>query len=229
MGKLGATALAVALCLAPAAADARSKRARPQAAKLAFDNGFGSFTPAAADPRMAAAFARSGLGATNFSAGAFRFTPSANSKRAITVAVRARALTKTEAARALAMSTDVAPSAYSLGLSLGWKRFALSGDVSRFNSNDLLIADRESADLGVSYSGRRWSTKIDLAADRNLDHPLIGIDQSWSVGLGGTYMLTHNLDVSGGIRYKNQRDQFQSLFDDKRDGQAVYLGTTFRF
>jgi hypothetical protein len=228
VGRLGATALALALCLAPAAVDAKARRVASKA-KPAFDAGFGSFTPAAADPRMAAAFARSGLGATNFSAGAFRFTPSANSKRAITVAVRARAVTKSEAAKALTMAGDVAPSAYSLGLSLGWKRFALSGDVGRFNSNDLLTSDRESADIGVSYSGKRWQTKIDLSANRNIERPLVGIDQSWSVGLGGTYMLTHNVDVSGGIRYKTQRDQFQSLFDDKRDGQAVYLGTTFRF
>lgn len=191
--------------------------------------GFGSFTPAAADPRLAAAFARSGLGLGN-PGGAFRFTPSnSNKRRAITVAIRARAVTKADAAKALSLaSADIAPSAYSLGLSIGWKHFALSGDVSKLDGG--LLEDRhEAADLGVSYSGKRWATKLDVAAARVTENPLVGIDQSWSVGLGGTYMLTHNLDLSGGIRYKTQRDQFQSLLDDKRDSQAVYLGTTFRF
>lgn len=232
---MGAFALALALCL-PSVADA--KPSKPPVAKsaakiqrIAIDPGagFASFTPAAADPRLAAAFARSGLGASNFQAGAFRFTPSSGTKRrAITVAVRSRTITRAEAARALAVSADIAPSAYSLGLAIGWKRFALSGDVARIDGG-LLTQDHQAADIGLSFSGKRWATKLDLATDRNVDRPLIGIDQSWSVGLGGTYALTHSIDLSGGVRYKTQRDQFQSLLDDRRDSQAVYLGTTFKF
>jgi hypothetical protein len=229
-GAVGAIALTAGVCL-PQAEAAKPRHAVARAPHVEVDpaSGFGSFTPAAADPRLAAAFARSGLGLGN-AGGAFRFTPSgSNKRRAITVAIRARAVTKADAARALALtSADIAPSAYSLGLSVGWKHFALSGDVSKLDGG--LLEDRhESADLGVSFTGKRWATKLDVAAARVTDSPLVGIDQSWSVGLGGTYMLTHNLDLSGGIRYKTQRDQFQSLLDDKRDSQAVYLGTTFRF
>jgi len=238
---MSALALTLSLCLAAVTLSTPTVAAQPrhkaparsqkvQRISLNEVAGFGSFTPAAADPRLAAAFARSGLGAGTFSAGAFRFTPSGGTnRRAITVAVRARAVTKAEAAKALALTTEVAPSAYSLGVSIGWKRFALSGDVAKVDGG--LLADRrESADIGLSFSGKRWQTKLDLAADRNDENPLIGIDQSWSVGLGGTYALTHSIDLSGGVRYKTQHDQFQSLLtDNRRDSQAVYLGTTFRF
>ncbi|MDO6416016.1 hypothetical protein Q4F19_16620 [Sphingomonas sp. BIUV-7] len=225
----GALALVAALSLAPASA--RAPRAKSAKGSPLAMSGFGAFTPAAADPRMAAAFARSGLGTSNFAGGAFRFTPAAPAKsRAITVAVRSRVVTKAEAARNLAIAADIAPSAYSLGMSVGWKRFAISGDMSRTDGG-LLPDGRESADIGLAYYGRRWATKLDLAADRAAgDRPIaVGIDQSWSLGLGTTYALTHNLDVTGGVRYRAQREQFQSLVDDRRDSQSVYLGTTFRF
>lgn len=225
----GAVALVAALTAASAESRSLRTRAKPSAETGA---GFGTFTPAAADPRLAAAFARSGLGTSNFAGGAFRFTPAMPTKgRAVTVAMRSRVVTKAEAGRNLAIASDIAPSAYSLGMSIGWKRFAISGDMSRTDGG-LLPEGRESADIGLSYYGRRWATKLDLAADRaSGDRPAgVGIDDSWSLGLGTTYSLTHNLDVTGGVRYRAQREQFQSLVvDDRRDSQSVYLGTTFRF
>ena len=193
--------------------------------------GFGAFTPAAADPRLAAVFARNGLGTANFSGGAFRFTPSDQpSRRAVTVAVRARAAGRADQSHGLIATTALAPSAYSLGMSVGWKRFALSGDVTKTDGG-LLPDSRESADVGFSLMGRRWTTKLDVATERPIgDRPaMVGADQSWSVGLGGTYSLTQNLDVIGGLRYKAQREELMSLMDERRDSQAVYLGTTFRF
>ncbi|UAK24324.1 hypothetical protein [Sphingomonas nostoxanthinifaciens] len=232
---------AIALCcvlLASASADARTRHRAPRPllihTNLAADApGFGAFTPAAADPRVAAEFARSGLGTGNFAGGAFRFTPSGTtpSRRAVTVAVRARMVTRSEAAKTLVLASDgLAPSAYSLGASVGWKRFALSGDVSKIDGG-LLPTGRESADIGLSFSGKRWATKFDLGTERSdTDNPaMIGIDQSWSVGLGGSYSVTHNIDLTGGLRYKTQHDQLMSFLDNKRDSQAVYLGTTFKF
>ncbi|NIJ07386.1 hypothetical protein FHS31_000982 [Sphingomonas vulcanisoli] len=227
---VGAFALAAALCLTPAAADAKRKPApRAPAPMLSF----GAFTPAAADPRLAAAFARNGLGTANFQGGAFRFTPSISGgkRRAITVAVRARAVGRTDAGKALQISPEIAPSAYSLGVSVGWKRFAVSGDVAKLTGG-LAQNGHEAADIGLSFEGKRWATKLDVAADRDNPEgaPQLGIDQSWSVGLGGTYALTHSIDLSGGVRYKTQRDQFQiTEATNKRDSQSVYLGTTFKF
>jgi hypothetical protein len=227
----GALAL-VSLTLAPiTAANARTKhRKAPVAA--AEQASFGSFTPGAADPRLAAAFARSGLGTQNFSGGAFRFTPSGDttSRRAVTVAVRARGANRQPAAHVAAASDALVSQAYSLGASIGWKRFALSGDFAKVDGG-LLPTDTESADIGLSFAGRRWMTKVDVGAERaGTDRPaLVGIDESWSVGVGGSYSLTKKIDLTGGVRYKLQRNQLMSLSDDRRDSQSVYIGTTFKF
>jgi hypothetical protein len=148
----------------------------------------------------------------------------------VTVAVRARTPRAVIAHAPALGSANLAPVAYSLGASLGWKRFALSGDVTKLDGG-LLPVGRESADLGLTYSGRRWATKVDLASERSIGEraPALGVDQSWSVGLGGSYAITRNLDVTGGVRYKAQRDQLMSFLQDKREGQSVYVGTTFRF
>jgi hypothetical protein len=230
----GAMALAVTLLAPISAADARPRQRSKPAAQAGKLPSFGAFTPAAADPRMAAAFARNGLSAGNFSGGAFRFTPSGDTtgRRAVTVAVRARG-SKTPAQTHATTVADagLGASAYSLGASVGWKRFALSGDFSRTDGG-LLPNGTESADFGLSFAGHRWSTTVDVGAERasgNNNAALVGIDESWSVGLGGSYSLTKKIDLTGGVRYKLQRDQFLSWADNRRDSQAVYLGTTFKF
>ncbi|HWH22363.1 MAG TPA: hypothetical protein VNT25_03600, partial [Allosphingosinicella sp.] len=85
----GASLAAIALVLTPAlaASSQKSKKQRPAASFLS--RGITSFTPAVADPRLAAAFARRGI-----QPGTFRFTPSSSASadkgKAIRVAVRAR-------------------------------------------------------------------------------------------------------------------------------------------
>ena len=225
----GALALAALSAVWAAPADAkvrRHHRAPPVAVAPAF--AFNSFTPAAADPRFSF-----GVGDA-YNDGAFRFTPSnvSNNRRAITVAVRSRAITRQQAARAMALPNDgLAPSAYSLGASIGWKRFALTGDVQKIDGG-LLPNGRESADLGLIFSGKRWATELEVAGERaSGPHLPIGptVDQSFTVGLGGSYALTRRLNVTGGVRYKQQHEQVQALTDDRRDSQSVYLGTTFKF
>jgi len=195
---------------------------------LSAPGSLGSFTPAAADPRLAAAFARSGLGVSGF-----RFTPAASpgNRRAVTVAIRARAVTKAEAERTASLApTALTPTAYNLGVSLGWKRFALSGDVTKLDTG-IMPGSREAADVSLSYSGNKWSTRLQLAADRPTgEQPmLMGGDQAYSVDLGGSYSIGRNLELTGGMRYRLERDRIQQLVDERRDSQAVYVGTAFRF
>lgn len=224
---LTGAALAVSAVMPAVAATTILTKRRAAAPMSLGAPGVGSFTPAAADPRMAAAFARIGGGN-----GGFHFTPSSSGggRRAVTVAVRARATTKAEAERAtLVSSTAIAPTAYNLGVSVGWKRFAISGDFARVDPS-LLPGGREAVDVGLSFLGRQWSTKLQVAADRSLGGQprLIGNDAAYSVDLGGSYALTHNLDVTGGVRYRVQFDRLQ-FADDRRDSQAVYVGTAFKF
>ena len=232
---VGAAMAVPALALVPSMASTiKPGKMRPYAAiSLSAPGSIGSFTPAAADPRLAASMARAGLGGGSLNSATFRFTPSSapGSRRAVTVAVRARATSKAAAERAaIGQNASIAPSAYNLGVSVGWKQFALSGDIAKVEGG-LLPIDRESADIGVSYSGKSWSTRLQLGTDRATgNHPrLMGPDQSYSVDLGGSYSVTRNLEVTGGVRYKLQRDRLEPLNDERRDSQAVYIGTAFRF
>lgn len=190
----------------------------------------GSFTPSSADPRLAALFARGGLDNGNF-----RFTPSdqRNGNRSVTVAVRARSNQPGRDATRVASAVGtvgLAPIAYNLGVSVGWKRFAVTSDVSKV---DLAGApgSREAADLAFSYAGKKVSGRISASADRALPGApkLIEEPSSYALDVGGSYSLTRNLALTAGMRYKSERDRLTRLDDDRRDSQAVYLGTAFRF
>jgi hypothetical protein len=226
----------LALVLSPALASSQ-KKGQPRAAPSLIGRGVSSFTPAVADPRLAAAFAR-----RDFRSGSFRFTPataSLDKSKAVRVAVRARAGTATQiAARASsaggpdnapAAVTAITPTAYNLGVAVGWKRFALSGDVARVE-NGIVPGERKAAEVGVAYSGKKAGGRVKVAAERvEGTQRLTGVDATYSVDVGASYSIARNIDVTGGVRYKVQQDRLEALADARRDSQAVYIGTAFRF
>lgn len=228
----GASLAALALMLAPAAASSgQTKKAKRPRAAVSLSNG--SFTPAVADPRLAAEFVRRGLQSSGF-----RLTPSTaltDKSKAIRVAVRAKSANTAATSRTLAETsasavTAATPTAYNLGVSVGWKRFALSGDVAKVEGG-AAPGGREAAELDLSYSIKKFTGSIQVGAERTDGKlPRITPDEhSYSLGVGGSYRLTRNLDVTGGVRYRIQSDRLDSLADDRRDSQAVYVGTAFRF
>lgn len=230
-GALVAAGFALAPAIgAPGTQEPRQLRKAPSFAR----SGIGSFTPASADPRLAAALARTGLSATGF-----RFTPSESrtKRQEVTVAVRARTTRDDSGANRIASSPTTAavslqPIAYNLGMSVGWRRFAVSGDVSRLDLAGM-PGGRESVDVGVSYAGRRLSGRVAAnAAKPTADQPnLVAEMPSYSLDVGTSYSLTRNLDVTAGLRYRTETDRLrlQQLPDNRRDSQAVYVGTAFRF
>lgn len=187
-----------------------------------------AFTPAAADPRLAAVFARGGLDTVGF-----RFTPAEarRDNRAVTVVARARtgkADTRLIAAEPL---VGIAPIAYNLGVGVGWRRFGITGDVGKVDLAGQ-PGGREAADVTVSYSGSRVTGRVKGVVDRALaDVPaaLTTADHSYALDVGGSYRLTRNMDLTAGVRYRTDRDRLVRLDDDRRDSQAVYVGTAFRF
>jgi hypothetical protein len=233
MGLVGALGVA-GLALVPAigAPQPQQIRAAKPSGSLA-RSGIGSFTPASADPRLAAAMARGGLGASGF-----RFTPAETNRdrSQVTVAVRARNNRDGDTPRALAAANTptvaMQPIAYNLGMSVGWKRFALSGDVARIDLAGM-PGSRETVDLGVSYTGKRLSGRVQANADRPAENQprALAEPQSYSIDLGTSYSLTRNLDVTAGVRYRTEEDRARlpQLTDNRRDSQAVYVGTAFRF
>jgi hypothetical protein len=226
----------LALVLSPALASAQ-KKGQSRAAPSLIGRGVSSFTPAVADPRLAAAFAR-----RDFRSGSFRFTPataSLDKSKAVRVAVRARSGTVTQvASRAGAAGaadnaptavTAITPTAYNLGVAVGWKRFALSGDVARVE-NGIVPGERKAAEVGIAYSGKKAGGKVKVAAERvEGTQRLVGVDATYSVDVGASYSIARNIDVTGGVRYKVQQDRLEALTDARRDSQAVYIGTAFRF
>lgn len=189
----------------------------------------GSFTPAAADPRLAAVFARGGL-----AAGDFRFTP-ADSRRdgnAVMVAVRVRN-SRTATPERVATTTPspgLAPIAYNVGMAVGWKHFAVAGDLAHLDLGPQ-PGSRDAADVSVSYRAKRFTGRVKAATDRPMGEvaQLVDQPQSYSVDIGGAYRLTRRLDVTAGVRYRSDRERLTHLDDDRRDSQSAYVGTVFRF
>ena len=228
--KLLAATAAVGFLLAPAVAADR----RAPAVSISLDRASG-FTPAVADPRLAAAFAGKAPSLTDF-----KFTPAAAKTRPsqIRVAIRARADSPAKVRMANASSDSsspisaITPASYNLGVSVGWRRFAVAGDVSKANSGITALGGRESAVVGVSYSlDKRLTTRVALGADRDDGRavaPLRSPD-NYSLDVGSSYALTKRIAVTGGVRYSIDRDRDTTLRDNRRDSQAVYVGTAFKF
>jgi hypothetical protein len=231
--KLVAAAAAAGFMLTPAFAASTQGKKRPAAVALSFDP-ISSFTPANADPKLAAALAGKGLSLTDF-----KFTPAPAKGRPsqVRVAIRARTLAPAQSQLASAQPQTAAvsaltPTGYNLGVAVGWRRFAVSGDVAKVKSPDPALGGRESALVGVSYSlSNRLSTGVAVRADRATGNPLPGLRQGNNVSLdvGSSYSLSRHIALTGGVRYNIERDRLPTLQDDRRDSQAVYVGTAFKF
>jgi hypothetical protein len=231
-----ASLIAMALLLAPALAattSQRNKANRPAASLNA--RPIGAFTPAVSDPRLAAALARRGTSLNS----EFRFTPATATgerHRGIQVAIRARSNTMADAQRAAGPTsasaiTAITPSSYNLGVSLGWRRFAISGDVAQADAG-LIAGTRESAQVGMSYRAtRRLTGSVAVGAERAQGgQRILAEDQAYSLDVGGAFSIARNIDVTAGARYRISRDRLEPLArDNRRDSQAVYVGTASRF
>ena len=180
-------------------------------------DGIGSFTPAATDARLAATLIRSGL-----SSSGFRFTPASSVRlnRSVTIAVRARSnrvdSVGDQASLVRPAALSIAPIAYNLGAAVGWKKFAVSGDMQKIDLAGL--GQRDSVDVGVSYTNKRLTTRVQIAADRSTGPAARAVlgGSGVSVDFGSSYSLTRNLDVTAGVRYRADRDRLLPQGDTRR-------------
>lgn len=139
-----------------------------------------------------------------------------------------------EAASASAASpiSAVTPASYKLGVSVGWRRFAVSGDVAKSSEANPSLGERESAVVGVNYSvSKRLTGRVAVGGERSDNKALQALRQSDNVSLdvGGAYNITRNIAVTGGVRYRIDTDRRAPMADDRHDSQAVYVGTAFKF
>ncbi|HVF83053.1 MAG TPA: porin [Sphingomicrobium sp.] len=231
-----AVAVAAVSLLLPASvviAAPSGKSAKPAPLSVNFER---SFTPAQADPRLAAALAnRPAL------AGDFGFTPAASKRRPsqVRVAIRARASTPSQAAlqareiavQSTAEGVSLTPASYNLGVAVGWRRFAVAGDVAKARAANPALGGREGATVGVSYNLKRFTGKVAASADRPDGRavPALANNSTYALDVGGAYNISSKVAVTGGVRYKIEREKIATFSDQRRDSQAVYLGTAFKF
>jgi hypothetical protein len=223
-----ASLIAMALMLAPATA-------QPSGAERSAGRAIDPFTPAVSDPRLAAALARRGARLRT----GYRFTP-ANAaperSNAIRVAVRGRAdapdtVRRVVETAAASPVTAITPSSYNLGVSLGWRRFAIATDIAQADGG-ALPGRREAAQVGMTYrANNRLTGRVAVAAERaDGSQRLVADDEAYSLDVGGAFSIARNIDVTAGARYRISRDRLEPLANEqRRDSQAVYVGTAFRF
>ncbi len=227
--RVGMAMAAIAIIAVPAIG-ASAGKSRAPAVAFTFDR-IATFTPASADPRLAAAFAGRGAATETF-----KFTPAAAKGRPsqIRVAVRARGLAPARGrpveVAAAPVTNALTPASFSLGASVGWKRFAVAGDVARVSSPDPAIGSRKSAVVGVSYNLKKFTGRVALGSERgNGRIAALSQPDNVSVDVGAAYNLSRRIAVTGGVRYRVDQDRVATLDDQRRDSQAVYVGTAFKF
>lgn len=233
----GALIAATMLVMSPAIA-AGLLTQMPQE-KFTVDTKMGRFTPASGDPRLIAQLKQ----ISAKSRGDYRFTPAVASKdndvRALTVVVRAPEATGA-VGRRLASSgvtapsanapvekpVSIAPVAYHLGSKVGIDRFAVT-DRTKLDLAALPKA-KQPANPAARPSRLDTRMRVDSIENAVTDRPLDG-DRTVEVDLATSYKLTRNLKVTAGVRYKQETERLQPMTDNRRDSQAVYVGTQVRF
>ncbi|QTD54761.1 hypothetical protein [Parasphingorhabdus cellanae] len=237
LGWLAAGLAASGLAMTPALA--RVLSGQSNAVSL---NTIGSFTTAGADPELAASFKRNSLGGKT----QFKFTPAGGNTsgdRAVTVVVRQDASSKAISIRENIASaapgagvltpTKITQTSFSLGTAKGLKSFAIPVKKLGDNLPDLSeIGAGMDSDEKDSGKKSRFNPRLSIDAKTPLGAApgaLRASEKDYSLDLGGSYSVTRNLDVTAGVRLKNERDRMAPLTDSRQDSQAVYVGTQFRF
>ncbi len=188
-----------------------------------------SFTPAIHDPKLSSAYARAVL---KRGGNQFRFTPTSGSlsgRRSITVLVRADRGAGRGDDRATPLG--IAPLAFNLDASRGWRKFALP-DKMGSKQLDPVVADLPGmGNFSLESKPARLKADVQLDAKRDVGtapQTLAG-ESKLSVAIGSSYSLTRNLNVTAGVRYKGPESRLAPITDGKQDDQAVFVGTKFKF
>lgn len=165
----------------------------------------------------------------------FLFTPSGkvNDRKSLSVGVTTRSLNIVDKDIEKAVSAiDV--SGYNVGVAVGYKGFSVEAGYSRVEDTRPLSSNAEGVDVGLSYRGKDWKTTLQVAGEKyNNDKPsaaLTGVDKSYSVELGGAYLLTPRLSLTGGVKYQvlTPGSEPRNREGDQASG-SVYVGTHLKF
>lgn len=232
-------ACAVGLLALPSAVLAFSSRYEDMPVGQASQSALQTIVPGKIDPRLARSITVRALAKGQM----FRFTPAATPlrpDRVVTVAVQfdpsrgrgilVRAPSGGENPPPAASSVGISPMAYNLGVARDYKSFAAtgSGQARKLDMPDL---GAFSVKPGAKGADPRIAPRIVLDERANAGRAprTFEGDGEQTVDLGGSYRVGRNLNVTAGVRYSQERDRLRSVDEPNRDGQAVYVGTQFRF
>ena len=234
------TLATASLVLSPVIAPAFAAKS-PEGVRAASQNWLDTFTPAGVDSRLAAKFAAIKQRGDR----RFPFTPAGideSRSRTMTVAARidspltAGAVSIRNAISTLEPGTGktlrFAKSDYRLIASRGWQGFALP-------STPKLAAPSPVSELGkgnfrLDDNGKRpsrFSTNIKLDQNVGVAPPARGnaTPGDYKLDVGGSFSISRKIDVTAGVRYASERDRVIPATDDRKDSEAVYVGTKIRF
>lgn len=190
-----------------------------------------SFTPSIRDEKLQSAYARAVLSGSGKN---FRFTPTSGSmsgRRSITVLVRADSDMARSDDRA-ASSLGIAPLAFNLDASRGWRKFALPESVGRKPLDPIVpeLAGAKNFSLETVRSSRiKTDIRLDAKRDVGTAPQTLAGERQYSVDAATSYSLTRNLNVTAGVRYASPDNRLAPITDQRQDNQAVYVGTIFKF
>jgi hypothetical protein len=196
------------------------------------------------DPRLARSISVRALANGSL----FRFTPAKQAAlpgREVTIAVlnsgfshsilvRAPVGAVASAEQVSAAPSAIAPMAYNLGVARGYKGFApsapRSNPIPRAALPDLASFDARGSNTSGGTAGRlQPRIELDERANAGRAPRTLAGDGEQTVDVGGSYRVGRNLNVTAGVRYSQERDRLRPLENGRQDGQAVYVGTQFRF
>jgi hypothetical protein len=231
---LATASLAVSPLVVPAFA-AKTLSQAPSAGP----NWVSMFTPAGGDSILAQKFS-----ATRIDSNArFPFTPAnAGDSRTITVAARANSrLTAGAVSIRNALATGevgagkglrISAVDYRLTASKGWQDFALPSAQRRAAKAPLSELGKGSFSLDEAVrKPSKFSTNIKLDQSRELAPPARGSAASgdYKLDVGGSFSISRKIDVTAGVRYASENDRVIPSADNRKDSEAVYVGTKIRF
>ncbi len=213
-------------------------------------NWLDTYTAAGVDRRLAAKFKRvdSGPNAIATNNRAFFFTPAGINRgetRTMTIAARADSPLSANAISVRSLARSIEPGAtasvplsktdFSLKTARGWQGFKLPETVRpavkapmsdiTFAAGDFRLDDKASAKKS------RFKTDVKLDKTRETAPSPRGNAAAgeYKVGLESSFSLSRRIDLTAGVRYNSERDRVAPTVDERKDNEAVYVGTKIRF
>ena len=231
---------AMALSMPSAGLALVGKNASAEAASTLDSLRIGLFTPATVDPDLAARVAdKARLRGIHFTPAS---APPVTGNRTVTVAVRvdddtARAVSfrkvlENAPGRSPALAGFDADR-FQLGAARGYKSFARNVDLSA-NVRSLAMPDLaqfEPSKPKADDKPSRLQPRIEFVDREIAGRSPNTLDSTASqvVGVGGSFRLSKNLNVTAGVRYSQERERIDPVTNAVQDSQAVYVGTQIKF